>query len=155
MNVPSNEFSDTLRCHSSDISQQLYLWTSLAGYIIAYFLLTIFLTSYERIPKHNEIAFKSISVAFIKNMGKTYLYINKLFYVEERLSYILFICIIGLFLAIVYLLVETTSEKNRMRAILSIIILLTMICYNIKARPCYVDKVNLSAKESSFLFVFY
>ena len=38
--------------------------------MIAYFLLTIFLTSYERIPKHNEIAFKSISVAFIKNMGK-------------------------------------------------------------------------------------
>ncbi|KAI7858667.1 hypothetical protein BDC45DRAFT_433799 [Circinella umbellata] len=70
LNVPSNEFSDTLRCHSSDISQQLYLWTSLGGYMIAYFLLTIFLTSYERIPKHNEIAFKSISVAFIKNMGK-------------------------------------------------------------------------------------
>lgn len=31
--------------------------------------MTIFLTSYERIPKNNEIAFKSISVAFIKNMG--------------------------------------------------------------------------------------
>lgn len=29
-----------------------------------------------------------------------------------------------------------------MRAILSITILLTMICYNIKARPCYVDKIN-------------
>lgn len=28
-----------------------------------------------------------------------------------------------------------------MRAILSITILLTMICYNIKTRPCYVDKV--------------
>lgn len=42
---------------------------SLAGYVVAYFLLTIFLTSYERKPSHNEIAFKSISVAFIKNMG--------------------------------------------------------------------------------------
>jgi hypothetical protein len=29
-----------------------------------------------------------------------------------------------------------------MRAILSITILLTMICYNIKTRPCYVDKIN-------------
>ncbi|KAI9243803.1 hypothetical protein BDA99DRAFT_426957, partial [Phascolomyces articulosus] len=48
----------------------------------------------------------------------------------------------GLFLAIVYLLVETTSQKNRIRAILSIMILLTMICYNIKTRPCYVDKVT-------------
>jgi hypothetical protein len=29
-----------------------------------------------------------------------------------------------------------------MRAILSIIIVLTMICYNIKTKPCYVDKVG-------------
>ena len=42
---------------------------SLAGYVVAYFLLTIFVSSYERVPEHNEIAFKSISVAFIKNMG--------------------------------------------------------------------------------------
>ncbi|KAI8142122.1 hypothetical protein BJV82DRAFT_615628 [Fennellomyces sp. T-0311] len=116
LNVPTNDFASTLRCHAPDISQQIYLWTSLVGYIVAYFLLTIFLTSYERIPEHDEIAFKSISVAFIKNMG--------------------------LFLAIVYLLVETTSDRNRMRAILSIMILLTMICYNIKTRPCYVDKIN-------------
>lgn len=50
--------------------------------------------------------------------------------------------IIGLLLTIVYLLVETTTNRNRMRAILSITILLTMICYNIKTRPCYVDKVT-------------
>ncbi|KAI9243802.1 hypothetical protein BDA99DRAFT_314768 [Phascolomyces articulosus] len=74
LNVPSNEFFDTLRCHSSSISQKLYLWSSVAGYVVAYFLLTIFLTSYERKPKNNEIAFKSISVAFIKNMGKIYFY---------------------------------------------------------------------------------
>lgn len=48
----------------------------------------------------------------------------------------------GLLLAIVFLLVESTTNVNRMRAVLSITILLTMICYNIKTRPCYVDKVN-------------
>ncbi|KAI8331908.1 hypothetical protein BC941DRAFT_437877 [Chlamydoabsidia padenii] len=117
LNVPTNDYAETLRCHAPNISQQLYLWLSLFGYIIAYFLMTMFLTSYERIPVLNEIAFKSISVAFIKNMG--------------------------LLLAIVFLLVESTTNKNRMRAILSIIILLTMICYNIKTKPCYVDKVNI------------
>ncbi|CAO3581257.1 unnamed protein product [Absidia cylindrospora] len=116
MNVATNDYAETLRCHAPNISQQLYLWLSLFGYIIAYFLMTMFLTSYERIPLQNEIAFKSISVAFIKNMG--------------------------LLLAIVFLLVESTTNKNRMRAILSIIILLTMICYNIKTKPCYVDKIN-------------
>ncbi|CAO3628479.1 unnamed protein product [Cunninghamella blakesleeana] len=116
LNVDTNDFASTLRCHSSDISQSLYLWLSLLGYVFGYFLMTIFLTSYERIPKKNEIAFKSISVAFIKNMG--------------------------LLLAIVFLLVESTTKQIRMRAILSIIILLIMICYNIKARPCYVDIVN-------------
>ncbi|KAI8073921.1 hypothetical protein BC940DRAFT_289521 [Gongronella butleri] len=116
LNVATNDYAPTLRCHADNISQQLYLWMSLIGYVIAYFLMTMFLTSYERIPLRNEIAFKSISVAFIKNMG--------------------------LLLAIVFLLVESTTNKNRLRAILSIIILLTMICYNIKTRPCYVDKVN-------------
>ncbi|KAL0097184.1 hypothetical protein J3Q64DRAFT_1631987, partial [Phycomyces blakesleeanus] len=48
----------------------------------------------------------------------------------------------GLLLAIVFLLVESTTNKNRMRAIMSITILLTMICYNIKSKPCYVDKIN-------------
>ncbi|CAO3643821.1 unnamed protein product [Mucor hiemalis] len=116
LNIPSNDFSVTLRCNAPNISRQLYIWLSLVGYIVAYFLMTIFLTSYERIPMKNEIAYKSISVAFIKNMG--------------------------LLLAIVFLLVESTTNVNRMRAILSITILLTMICYNIKTRPCYVDKIN-------------
>ncbi|KAK4516073.1 Protein ccc1 [Mucor velutinosus] len=116
LNIPTNDFSVTLRCNAPSISRQLYLWLSLFGYIIAYFLMTIFLTSYERAPTKNEIAYKSIGVAFIKNMG--------------------------LLLAIVFLLVESTTNVNRMRAILSIAILLTMICYNIKTRPCYVDKVN-------------
>ncbi|RCH88682.1 hypothetical protein CU097_009559 [Rhizopus azygosporus] len=116
LNIPDNDFSTTLRCHSSDINRQLYLWLSLVGYFLAYFLTTIFLTSYERVPSKDEIAYKSISVAFIKNMG--------------------------LLLAIVFLLVESTTKVNRMRAILSITILLTMICYNIKTRPCYVDKIN-------------
>ncbi|KAG1369531.1 hypothetical protein G6F61_012253 [Rhizopus arrhizus] len=113
LNIPANDFSSTLRCHSPTISRQIYLWLSLVGYLLAYFLITIFLTSYERVPIKNEIAYKSISVAFIKNMG--------------------------LMLAIVFLLVETTTRLNRMRAILSITILLTMICYNIKTNPCYVD----------------
>jgi hypothetical protein len=116
LNTPTNDFYATLRCHSDDISRQVYLWLSLFGYILSYFLMTVFLTSYERVPTKNEIAYKSISVAFIKNMG--------------------------LLLALVFLLVESTTNVNRMRAILSITIILTMICYNIKTRPCYVDKVN-------------
>lgn len=70
LNVPSNDFSSTLRCNAPNVSRQLYIWLSLLGYVIAYFLMTIFLTSYERVPTKNEIAYKSISVAFIKNMGK-------------------------------------------------------------------------------------
>lgn len=70
LNIPTNDFSVTLRCNAPDISRQLYLWLSLFGYIIAYFLMTIFLTSYERVPTKNEIAYKSVSVAFIKNMGR-------------------------------------------------------------------------------------
>ncbi|GAA5800259.1 hypothetical protein HPULCUR_005685 [Helicostylum pulchrum] len=120
LNIPSNDFHLTLRCNAPNISRQLYIWVSLVGYIVAYFLMTIFLTSYERVPTKNEIAYKSISVAFIKNMG--------------------------LLLAIVFLLVESTTNVNRMRAILSITILLTMICYNIKTRPCYVDKVYFVKK---------
>ncbi|KAI8643246.1 hypothetical protein BD408DRAFT_385886 [Parasitella parasitica] len=116
LNIPANDFSVTLRCNAPNISRQLYLWLSLFGYVVAYFLMTIFLTSYERVPTKNEIAYKSIGVAFIKNMG--------------------------LLLAIVFLLVESTTNVNRMRAVLSITILLTMICYNIKTRPCYVDKIN-------------
>ncbi|KAI9317565.1 hypothetical protein BX666DRAFT_1938529 [Dichotomocladium elegans] len=116
LNVDANDYADMLRCSAPHISQPVYFWMSLAGYVVAYFLLTVFVSSYERIPVTNEIAFKSISVAFIKNMG--------------------------LLLAIVYLLVETTTNRNRMRAILSIVIILTMICYNIKTQPCYVDKIN-------------
>ncbi|KAI9009340.1 hypothetical protein CLU79DRAFT_775226 [Phycomyces nitens] len=116
LNISTHEYAANLRCNSPQISQQVYLWMSLVGYVLAYLLMTIFLTSYERIPQHNEIAFKSVSVAFIKNMG--------------------------LLLAIVFLLVESTTNKNRMRAIMSITILLTMICYNIKTKPCYVDKIN-------------
>jgi hypothetical protein len=39
--------------------------------------MTIFLTSYERVPTKNEIAYKSISVAFIKNMGEAISYASK------------------------------------------------------------------------------
>lgn len=70
LNIPSNDFNLTLRCNATNIPRQLYFWISLLGYIVAYFLMTIFLTSYERVPTKNEIAYKSISVAFIKNMGK-------------------------------------------------------------------------------------
>lgn len=73
LNIPTNDFSVTLRCNAPNISRQLYLWLSLFGYMIAYFLMTIFLTSYERVPTKNEIAYKSISVAFIKNMGNVLL----------------------------------------------------------------------------------
>ena len=72
LNVPTASYANTLRCHADSINQQTYLWLSLTGYLAAYFLMTIFLTSYERIPHHNEIAFKSISIAFIKNMGKNH-----------------------------------------------------------------------------------
>ncbi|KAI7906271.1 uncharacterized protein BX663DRAFT_428646 [Cokeromyces recurvatus] len=70
LNMPFNDNNQTLRCHSQTISQPLYFYISLLGYLLAYFMMTIFLTSYERIPNQNEIAYKSISVAFIKNMGK-------------------------------------------------------------------------------------
>ncbi|KAG1041158.1 hypothetical protein G6F43_012158 [Rhizopus delemar] len=116
LNEPSNAFSLTLRCHSPTVPRQPYLWLSLIGYVLAYFLTTLFLSSHERVPNKNEIAYKSISVAFIKNMG--------------------------LLLAIVFLLVESTTKVNRMRALLSTAILFTMICYNIKTSPCYVDKIN-------------
>jgi hypothetical protein len=131
-----NDFSTTLRCHADSISRQTYFWLSILGYVIAYFMMTIFLTSYERVPTKNEIAYKSISVAFIKNMGKQKGIFLKKGY-EGHLLYTL-----GLLLALVFLLVESTTSANRMRAILSMVILLTMICYNIKTRPCYVDKVN-------------
>lgn len=58
---------------------------------------------------------------------------------------------VGLMLAIVFLLVETTTRLNRMRAILSITILLTMICYNIKTNPCYVDIASISPPFCSIL----
>ncbi|KAI8367477.1 uncharacterized protein BYT42DRAFT_504476 [Radiomyces spectabilis] len=70
LNISTNDYASTLRCYAPQISHKLYLWLSLVGYVIAYCLLTLFLTSYERIPRYNEIAFKSISVAIIKNMGK-------------------------------------------------------------------------------------
>ncbi|KAI9269959.1 hypothetical protein BY458DRAFT_510382 [Sporodiniella umbellata] len=116
LNLPENDFSDTLRCHSPNIPRQAYLWLSIIGYMIAYSLITLFLTSDERVPSENEIAYKSMSVAFIKNMG--------------------------LLMAIIYLLVESTTKTSRMRAILSILILFIMICYNLKTRPCYVNTVS-------------
>ncbi|KAI9267820.1 hypothetical protein BY458DRAFT_437016 [Sporodiniella umbellata] len=68
-NISSNDFNTTLRCNAPHIHRQFYLWLSLLGYILAYFIATIFLTSHEKAPIENEIAYKSISVAFIKNMG--------------------------------------------------------------------------------------
>lgn len=41
-----------------------------------------------------------------------------------------------------------------MRAILSITILLTMICYNIKTRPCYVDKVKYADRVIMFFLTY-
>ncbi|KAG1474921.1 hypothetical protein G6F56_000052 [Rhizopus delemar] len=116
LNIPENDFSSILRCHSPNIPRQTYLWLSIIGYMVAYFLVTLFLTSDEREPSQDEIAYKSISVAFIKNMG--------------------------LLMGIVSLLVESTKKSSLTRAILYIVILLTMICYNIKTNPCYVNTIN-------------
>jgi F0F1-type ATP synthase membrane subunit a len=138
-----NDFSTTLRCHADSISRQTYFWLSILGYVVAYFMMTIFLTSYERVPTKNEIAYKSISVAFIKNMGKQKDGERGGFFFKKGYGgHLFFLYTLGLLLALVFLLVESTTSSNRMRAILSMVILLTMICYNIKTRPCYVDKVN-------------
>ncbi|RUS22043.1 hypothetical protein BC938DRAFT_475291 [Jimgerdemannia flammicorona] len=69
LNVGTDTAVATLRCHGADIGQQEYLWVSLIGYAVAYVMMTTFLTSYERVPQDGEIAFKTMGVAFIKNMG--------------------------------------------------------------------------------------
>ncbi|RUS22044.1 hypothetical protein BC938DRAFT_475291 [Jimgerdemannia flammicorona] len=68
LNVGTDTAVATLRCHGADIGQQEYLWVSLIGYAVAYVMMTTFLTSYERVPQDGEIAFKTMGVAFIKNM---------------------------------------------------------------------------------------
>ncbi|KAL1923472.1 uncharacterized protein VTP21DRAFT_8452 [Calcarisporiella thermophila] len=114
--LENKEILQQLPCHAHDIHQPTYLWCSLLGYALAYVLMTVFVTSYEPEPVVGEIEFKTMGVAFLKNMA--------------------------LMLMIDFLLIQHNQMQTRLRGVLSITILLTMVCYNIKVRPCYVDKVN-------------
>ncbi|RKP37636.1 hypothetical protein BJ085DRAFT_7040, partial [Dimargaris cristalligena] len=47
---------------------------------------------------------------------------------------------LGLLLTIDFLLVP--NDFNHLRSILSLVIMIVLVCVNIKMRPCYVDQIN-------------
>ncbi|KAJ9081603.1 hypothetical protein DSO57_1012932 [Entomophthora muscae] len=106
--------SQLLKCSQQDVSLQLYLWLSLLGFTLAYLLLTVFVTSYERKPLEGDIEFKSKGVAFMKNMS--------------------------LLLTIDFSL--TPIEYSRVKGILSVVILTAVVIYSLHSRPCYVSQIN-------------
>jgi hypothetical protein len=119
----------TQRCPPADVDQTFYLLFSLGAYFIAYLFLTVFLTSYDRTPIEGEISFKSKGVAFFDNLGEF----------KDR-EYFFYLHILDLLLVIDFLLLP--EQSTRVRGILSILILLTLVCYNIRTQPCYVRPVN-------------
>ncbi|KAI9298756.1 hypothetical protein K502DRAFT_286089 [Neoconidiobolus thromboides FSU 785] len=66
----SSSVTQLLKCERQVVQPQLYLWLSLLGFTLAYLMLTVFVTSYERKPLEGDIEFKSKGVAFIKNMSR-------------------------------------------------------------------------------------
>ncbi|KAJ3373086.1 hypothetical protein GGF31_001073 [Allomyces arbusculus] len=106
--------SQALRCNNQRAHETLYLVCSMVGFIVAYALLTVFLSADERRPTEGDITFKSSSVAFMKNMG--------------------------FLMVIISLLVP--AQKPVVRGLLSLIIIVTMCAYNIRQRPCYVYQIN-------------
>ncbi|KAJ2507053.1 hypothetical protein GGI11_006471 [Coemansia sp. RSA 2049] len=114
----TKEFSDAssglLRCSDSSINKPLYLALSLVAYTVGYMTLTAFVTSFDRIPIKGEIHYKSQGVAFLKNMA--------------------------MLLSIDFLLVA--DSYGHIRSILSLIIILAMVCFNINTQPCFVVKIN-------------
>jgi hypothetical protein len=103
-----------LKCSAKLVQPQLYIWGSLIGFTLAYILMTIFVTSYECKPIEGDIEFKSKGVAFIKNMS--------------------------LLLTIDFSLIPKSYSK--IKGIFSVIILTSLIIYNIHFRPCYVSQIN-------------
>ncbi|KAJ1961105.1 hypothetical protein IWQ62_003983, partial [Dispira parvispora] len=103
-----------LKCHAPNVQPVAYFIISLVGYTVAYVMMTTFVTSYDRTPVEGEILFKSKPIAIIKNLS--------------------------LLLTIDFLLVP--SHFNRLRSTLSLVILIGLVCVNLKLRPCYVDQIN-------------
>ncbi|KAI9229704.1 MAG: hypothetical protein DHS80DRAFT_13552, partial [Piptocephalis tieghemiana] len=61
----------SVRTCPNDISTQRILYTllSLLAYTIGYLLLTLFVSSYDRLPRPGDMNFKSAGVLFMKNAG--------------------------------------------------------------------------------------
>ncbi|KAJ2677975.1 hypothetical protein GGI25_002765 [Coemansia spiralis] len=106
--------SGLLRCDDPAINKPLYLAFTLVAYTVGYTILTTFVTSFDRIPIKGEIHYKSQGVAFIKNMS--------------------------MLLSIDFFLVA--NSYRHIRSILSLIIILSMVCFNINTQPCFVVKIN-------------
>ncbi|KAJ2458091.1 hypothetical protein GGI02_006051, partial [Coemansia sp. RSA 2322] len=96
------------------ISKPLYLAFTVVAYTAGYVILTAFVTSFDRIPVKGEIHYKSQGVAFLKNAS--------------------------MLLSIDFLLVA--NSYRHIRSILSLIIVLSMVCFNISTQPCFVDQIN-------------
>ncbi|KAJ2402586.1 hypothetical protein GGI23_000603 [Coemansia sp. RSA 2559] len=106
--------SGLLRCNDPSVDKSLYLALTLVAYSVGYMILTAFVTSFDRIPIKGEIHYRSDGVAFLKNMS--------------------------MLLSIDFLLVA--DSYRHIRSILSLIIILAMVCFNISSQPCFVVKIN-------------
>ncbi|KAJ2818816.1 hypothetical protein IWW50_005681 [Coemansia erecta] len=106
--------SGLLRCDSPSVIKPLYLALTVVAYTAGYVILTAFVTSFDRIPIKGEIHYKSQGVAFLKNMS--------------------------MLLSIDFLLVA--NSYRHIRSILSLVIVLSMVCFNINTQPCFVEQIN-------------
>ncbi|KAJ2725791.1 hypothetical protein GGI07_000998 [Coemansia sp. Benny D115] len=106
--------SGLLRCSDPYIIKPLYLVVTIVAYTVGYVILTTFVTSFDRIPIKGEIHYKSQGVAFLKNAS--------------------------MLLSIDFLLVA--NSYRHIRSILSLIIVLSMVCFNISTKPCFVEQIN-------------
>ncbi|KAJ2236062.1 hypothetical protein H4R99_005314 [Coemansia sp. RSA 1722] len=106
--------SGLLRCSDPMIIKPLYLAVTVVAYTTGYVILTAFVTSFDRIPIKGEIHYKSQGVAFLKNTS--------------------------MLLSIDFLLVA--NSYKHIRSILSLIIVLSMVCFNISTQPCFVSQIN-------------
>ncbi|KAJ2067823.1 hypothetical protein GGH13_005157 [Coemansia sp. S155-1] len=106
--------SGLLRCNDPAINKPLYLSFTVVAYTAGYVILTAFVTSFDRIPIRGEIHYRSQGVAFLKNAS--------------------------MLLSIDFLLVA--NSYRHIRSILSLVIVLSMVCFNISTQPCFVDQIN-------------
>ncbi|KAJ1932679.1 hypothetical protein FBU59_006288 [Linderina macrospora] len=106
--------SGLLRCDDPSISKSLYLSFTIVAYTAAYIILTTFVTSFDRIPIPGEIHFRSQGIAFLKNMS--------------------------MLLSIDSLLVD--NDHRHIRSIISVMIVVAMVCFNINTHPCFVEQIN-------------